>query len=322
MSINKEKNHIDSFVDYDMVKWSSTLKLNLKRVVMSKFEPHVIRTSLYRPFTRQYLYYDPVLNERPGLFRIIFPDENSESENRVILVSRSGEKPFCCLMSDHIPNFVTCGGFGAATECFPFLTYSEDFSGPLENITDWGLSQFQNQYTDTNISKLDVFNYIYAVLHHPKYREKFAANLKRELPRIPYAPDFWGFTRAGEKLAELHVNYEKQAEYPLTWIEDIDARVNYRVERMTLSKDKTQFVYNDFVTLGGIPPEVFEYCLGNRSAIGWIIDQYQVKTDKRSGITNDPNRPDDPQYIIHLIGKIITVSIETLKVIKSLPILS
>lgn len=105
----------------------------------------------------------------------------------------------------------------------------------------------------------------------------------------------------------------------MTWLENKDAKVNYRVERMALSKDKTQISYNNFLTLGGIPPEVFEYRLGNRSALDWVIDQYQVGTDKRSGIVNDPNKVDDPQYIIRLIGKVITVSLETVKIINALP---
>jgi predicted helicase len=206
-----------------------------------------------------------------------------------------------------------------ANQCFPFYTYSEDGSYRQENITDWALAQYREKYNDNGISKWDVFHYIYAILHHPQYREKYAANLKRELPRIPFAPDFWAFAEAGKEMANLHVNYEAQPEYKLTWIEDIDARVDYHVERMTLSKDKTQIIYNDFLTLGGIPSEVFEYRLGNRSALDWIIDQYQVSTDKRSGITNDPNRLDDPQYIIRLIGKVVTVSLETMKIIKALP---
>ena len=120
---------------------------------------------------------------------------------------------------------------------------------------------------------------------------------------------------------ELHINYEGQTEFPLTWLENKDAKVNYRVERMTLSRDKTQIVYNDFLTLGGVPPEVFEYRLGNRSALDWVIDQYQVSTNKRSGIVNDPNRLDDPQYIIRLIGKVITISLSTVKIVNSLPTL-
>jgi len=312
---------IDAFVDYDRVRWSSTLKLDLKRGITAQFDSDSIRTSLYRPFTHQFLYYDPILNERPGLFRTILPDEHSESENRIICINRTGERPFCCLMSNCIPNFVACGGFGSATECFPLFVYSNVGNTHNENITDWALDQFQTHYSDITISKQDIFNYIYAVLHHPKYREKYTANLKRELPRIPFSPKFWAFAKAGKTLADIHVNYEAQPEYKLKWIEDIDVKVNYRVDKMTLSKDKTQIIYNDFLTLGGIPPEVFEYRLGNRSALDWIIDQYRVKTDKRSGITNDPNNLDDPQYIIRLIGKVITVSLETMKIVKALPAL-
>lgn len=212
-----------------------------------------------------------------------------------------------------------CGGFGSVTQCFPLYTYSEDGINRRENITDWSLGKFRENYKDDTITKQDIFYYTYGILHHPQYREKYAGNLKRELPRIPFIKDFRGFSKAGKQLAELHVNYEKQAEYPLQCIEDIDAKVHYRVERMKLSKDKTQIIYNDFVTLGGIPPEVFEYRLGNRSALEWIIDQYRIKTDKRSGITNDPNNLDNPQYIIRLIGKVITVSLETMKIVRSLP---
>lgn len=212
-----------------------------------------------------------------------------------------------------------CGGFGTGTQCFPFYTYFEGGNNRTENITDWALTQYQNQYKDNKITKKDIFNYVYGILHHPEYREKYAANLKRELPHIPFAPDFWGFATAGKRLAELHINYEKQPEYKLTWIEEETAKVHYRVDKMVLSKDKTQIIYNDFLTLGGVPPEVFEYRLGNRSALEWIIDQRQVSMDKRSGITNDPNRIDDPQYIVHLIGNVITVSLETMKIVKTLP---
>jgi predicted helicase len=120
-------------------------------------------------------------------------------------------------------------------------------------------------------------------------------------------------------LADLHVNYESQKEYPLEKIENPDKPLNWRVGKMKLTKDKTASVYNDFLTLAGIPPETFEYKLGNRSALEWIIDRYRVHKDKRSGIVNDPNRADDPQYIVKLIGKVVTVSLETIKIVKSLP---
>ena len=123
-------------------------------------------------------------------------------------------------------------------------------------------------------------------------------------------------------MADLHVTYESQPEYAkLESIETPGMRVNLRVERMKLSKDKTQLTYNDFLTLEGIPPEVFDYRLGNRSALEWVVDQYRVKIDKRSGIVNDPNRAEDTEYIVRLIGQVITVSLETVDIVKGLPAL-
>jgi predicted helicase len=142
--------------------------------------------------------------------------------------------------------------------------------------------------------------------------------LKRELPRIPYAPDFKAFAEIGKRLAEIHVNYEQQPEYQLERVEAPGFALDWRVERMKLSKEKRSLIYNDFLTLSGIPSEVFEYRLGNRSALDWVIDQYQVSTDKRSGITNDPNRSEDPEYIVRLIGQVITVSLETVQLVRRL----
>ncbi len=205
------------------------------------------------------------------------------------------------------------------TQCFPFYIYDEDGTNRRENITDWALTEFRRHYGDDRISKWDIFYYVYAVLHHPTYCTRYAANLKRELPHIPYTPDFHSFANAGKRLAEIHVNYEQQPEYPLKWIENTDVPLNWRVEKMRLSKDKTQLIYNDFLTLSGIPSSAFEYRLGNRSALDWVIDQYQFKTDKRSGIVNDPNRLDDEQYIVRLIGQVIAVSLETVQIVGSLP---
>jgi predicted helicase len=185
------------------------------------------------------------------------------------------------------------------------------------------LEQFRAQYGDGSISKWDIFHYVYAVLHHPEYREHYAANLKRELPRIPYAPplNLHAMIDAGARLAELHVNYEQQPEYPLARIEQTGAALNLRVERMRLSKDRRSLIYNDFLTLAGIPADAFEYRLGNRSALEWVIDQYQVTTDRRSGIVNDPNRAADPHYILRLIGQVVHVSLETNKLVRALPTL-
>lgn len=141
---------------------------------------------------------------------------------------------------------------------------------------------------ERDITKWDIFHYVYALLHHPTYHTTYAANLRRELPRIPFAEDFWGFATAGARLAELHVNYEQQPEYPLKFIENPDEPLNWRVEKMRLSKDKTQIKYNNFLTLAGIPPEVFEYRLGNRSALDWVIDQYQVRPTRAVALSTIP----------------------------------
>jgi predicted helicase len=312
----KDPPNIDDFVDYDKIQWSDTLKRHLNQGLFAEFNKDKIRFSLYRPFTKKYLYYDSIFNDRPGLFKAIYPNSLAECENRIIC-SNSGEKPFNCFLSNSITDLHFCGGFGSNTQCFPFYTYAEDGTNRRENLTDWALQEYRTHYHDETIAKWDIFHYVYALLHHPAYREKYAANLRRELPRIPWAPDFWGFAQAGAKLAELHVHYEQQPEYPLKYVEKAGEPLNWRVDKMKLTPNKTGLIYNKFLTLEGIPPEVFDYKLGNRAALDWVIDQYKVSTDPRSGITNDPNRLDDPQYIVRLLGQVITVSLETLKIIRS-----
>ena len=188
-----------------------------------------------------------------------------------------------------------------------------------ENITDWALTHYQNHYKDNTITKWAIFYYTYGLLHHPDYCEKYVANLKRELPRLAMAPDFGSFSKSGEKLADLHLNYEHATPYPLKMIENHKVPFSLRVEKMRLSQDKKKLIYNDFLTLEVIPKEVFDYKLGNRSALEWVIEQYRVKVDKKSGIVNDPNREEDDDYILELVKKIITVSLETIKVVERLP---
>ena len=188
-----------------------------------------------------------------------------------------------------------------------------------ENITDWAFQQFRTHYGDKKLSKWDISYYVYGLLHHPGYRTKFADNLKRELPRIPFAPDFRAFATAGKELAALHLDYEKLEPYPLKWIETERVPLSYRVEdKMRLSKDKTILRVNPSLTLAGIPPETFQYRLGNRSALEWVIDQYQVNQDKRSGIRSDPNRADDEQYIVRLVGQVVRVSLDTVRIVAGL----
>ncbi len=319
--------NVDDFVvsDDKKIKWSASLKQKLKRRQISEFTEARIRWSLYRPFTKSNLYFDRMSTERVYVFPSIFPALETERENRVICVAGIGDrKGFGCLITNMIPSIDLAF---EKTQCFPFYTYDEDGTNRRENITDWALEQFREHYQDDSITKWDIFHYVYGLLHHPDYRERYQANLKRELPCIPFTPDtgpesskgFWRFAKAGQRLSEIHIGYEDMPEYPLEFIETPDMPLDWRVEKMRFSKDKTQIVYNDFLTLDGIPPEVLAYQLGNRSALEWIIDQYRVKEDKRSGIVNDPNREDDPQYIVKLIRKVITVSLETMEIVEGLP---
>ena len=319
--------NVDDFVvsDDKKIKWSSSLKQKLKRRQISEFSEAKIRESLYRPFAKSNLYFDRMITERVYVFPSIFPVLETEAENRVICVAGIGDrKGFGCLIANMIPSIDLAF---EKTQCFPFYTYDEDGTNRRENITDWALEQFRSHYEDDAITKWDIFHYVYGLLHHPDYRERYQANLKRELPRLPFTPDtgsesstgFWAFAKAGKRLSEIHIGYEDMPEYRLEFIETPDMPLDWRVEKMRLSKDKTQLVYNDFLTLDGIPSEALGYRLGNRSALEWIIDQYRVKEDKRSGIINDPNREDDPQYIVKLIGKVITVSLETVEIVEGLP---
>ena len=314
---NREVN-VDDFVASDeaKIKWSGDLKLKLESGTITNFSQEKVRVSLYRPFTESNLYFDRVVNNRVYVFPSIFPAPKTERENRVICVTAVGnKKPFHCLMVQQIADLHLTGD----SQCFPLYTYDENGRNRRENITDWALAQFRAHYQDNTINKWDIFHYVYALLHHPDYRERYQANLKRDLPHLPYAPDFWGFAKAGGRLGEIHIGYEEVPEYPLHFIENREVPINWRVEKMKLSKDKTQLVYNDFLILDGIPAKAFDYRLGNRSALEWVIDQYRVKTDKRSGIVNDPNRADAPRYIVKLIGKVIAVSLETVEIVESLP---
>ena len=312
---------VNDFIDTDdtKIKWTRSLKSRLRTGTLTEFSSENVRTSLYRPFTKSHLYFHRMMNECVYVFPSIFPTTVTETENRAICVSSPRTNTsFHTLMIDVIPDFHLTGD----SQCFPFYTYDEDGTNRQENITDWALAEFQIRYGDSTISKWDIFHYNYGLLHHPAYREKYEMNLKRDLPHIPFVADFWSFADAGAALANLHVNYESAAKYDrLTYIETEGTTVDWRVEKMKLSKDKTQLKYNDFLTLDGIPTEVYKYRLGTRSALEWVMDQYRVKTDKRSGIVNDPNHADQPRYIVDLIARVIHMSLKTVEIVAGLPTL-
>ena len=323
-TLDRKKRHdpnapVESFIDTNepRIKWTRQVKASLKKLELSNYEDSHFRTALYRPFTQKYLYFDNFWNEERYQQYRIFPTPKTETENRVVCVGGYGRKEFAVLMSKSIPDL---NFYADPQQSFPFYTYDEDGTNRRENITDWALEQFHTYYRDEAITKWDIFHYTYALLHHPAYRERYQANLKRDLPHLPYAHRTFGeFAKAGQRLGEIHIGYEDADQYPIKKIETPGKPLDWRVEKMKLSKDKTQIKYNDFLTLDGIPAKVFDYRLGNRSALEWVVDQYRVKTDKRSGIVSDPNREGDPQYIVRLIGKVITVSSETVEIVEGLP---
>ncbi|MDA7982654.1 MAG: DEAD/DEAH box helicase family protein [Alphaproteobacteria bacterium] len=330
------------------ISWTRGLKKNLRMGKTFEFDANKITVNMYRPFAKQWLYFDASrgFNEEVYLLPKLFP--TSEHENIVILLAdKGGSQLFSALATDFLPDLHTV----SPTQCFPLYQYEkagQDRNGRLneagsgeapdahgyerrDGISDWALAEFRGHYGDDSISKEDLFWYIYGVFHSPEYRTRFEANLRKEIPRIPFAGDFRAFSKAGKALGDLHLNYETAAPYALTEdtggkLAEIMSDKDYKVRKMKFGrdgkeKDKTSIVYNDTITLRGIPPEAYGYVVNGKSAIEWIMDRYQVRTDKDSGIRNDPNdwAPDNPRYILDLLKRIVTVSVESVKIINALP---
>ena len=345
-----KKIKVEDFIDFDSTQfsWDRVNKSDVARGKKGVFDPSKVRTSLYRPFCKQALYFDASNQFNNCVYQLpkLFP--TPAHENIVITLPGPGSAgEFYALAIDMLPAL----GVATSLQVFSLYTYEpvvEDDGGfnlnlgggevvdgytRKENITDATLAAYRSTYGDEGIAKEDIFYYIYALLHHPEYREKYAADLKKMLPRIPLAKGFWEYSRAGRALAELHLGYESVAPYPLDEVvsspapEDLEERFEfYRVQKLQFGpkKDKTRIKYNGHLTLKGIPDEVYNYILmGNRSALEWVIDRYQVKTDKKSLITNDPNdycrAVNNPRYIVDLIKRLVTVSLETQKLVGTLP---
>ncbi|PYC07917.1 type ISP restriction/modification enzyme [Pseudomonas sp. MB-090624] len=335
---------VNNFIDVNpaRISWSRALKQNLGKGRTFTFESECLVTGLYRPFTKQWLYFNRAFNEMVLQMPRLFP--SASAGNLVIGVSASGEKvAFSALISRHVPSlhFIDIEG----SQCFPLYLYDEAaqastddlFAEPVEGglrrreaITDASLVHFRSAYPDEQISKEDLFYYVYGILHSPDYRERFADNLSKELPRIPAvkeAADFWAFSKAGRALADLHLNYETVAPYPLT----IEAKgtlsaADYRVEKMKFAKkgDKTTVIYNHRITLKGIPEAAWDYVVNGKAALDWVMERQAVRTDKASGIVNDANdwaveTMGNPKYPLELFQRVVTVSLETQKIVKALP---
>ncbi len=342
-------------LDKSKISWSASLeRRHQKGTPAPPVDPTRLRLATYRPFFHQFLYFDPFWNQQVSdLIRSLGVSEQSRAVG-MYQVGAGSDVGFGVLMVGGLPDLHVTGA-GSGGQYLPrwrnepaspegslqFDTDDEVVDGyrRIDNITDEALRRFQAAY-GAAITKDDIFFYVYGLLHSPDYRENYAADLKKMLPRIPLVEDAQPFIAAGRTLSELHLGYESVTPYPLAGL-DVEGPAGaaaydfFRVEKMRFgkptaaqkaageNKDRSTIVYNDRITLTGIPEAAYRYMLGSRSTVEWIIDRYQVKTDKDSGIVNDPNdwgrEVNDPRYIIVLLARIVTVSLETMQVVDALP---
>ena len=346
----KQEMSLDNFLadkrDSTKIVWTDTLIRDLQKGIKYDIDTSRYTVGMYRPYFKQALYQDRILNHRVYQIPRLFPTSNHR--NLVICVSGVGaSKDFSTLITDCIPDLqLQFNG-----QCFPLYWYDDStadiadlFSAQQsdadryvrrDGVTDWILSTARKQY-GSRVTREDIFYYVYGILHAPDYRTTFAADLKKSLPRLPLVEspdDFWAFSRAGRSLAELHLGYEHVEPYAgchtVNSTTSEDEAINYRVEKMRFGKldsktaDKSIIHYNAGITIENIPLEAYDYVVNGKSAIEWVMERYAVKTDPTSQITNDPNdwcrEHDDPKYIYNLLLRIITVSLETMKIVRSLP---
>ena len=341
---------VEEFINTDDTKisWTRALRNYVRRNLHIQYNKEKLNVGLYRPFQKQHIYFAPELIESIGLSPKLFP--TPEHENLVICISGIGaSKDFSVIITNCIP----CLDLVEKSQCFPLYWYDNSDADVIDlfnqnaekkvdryvrkdGVTDWILNTARKQY-GYKVTKEDIFYYVYGLLHSPDYRTTFAMDLKKSLPRLPLvekADDFWAFSKAGRALADLHLNYETIETYkkclvlhaPLTNKGD---SVNYRVEKMRFGKidsktaDKSVIHYNHAITLTNIPAEAYEYVVNGKSAIEWIMERYAVTTDKKSGITNDPNdwahEHNDEKYILNLLLRVINVSVQTVEIVKGLP---
>lgn len=284
---------------------------------------------------------------RPAILARYFPD-STVTNHGFYVVGGGNDKPFSVLAVSEIPDLSFWGS--GQGQFFPRYEFVDAAVASLfdevtptsgrqrvDNITNAALADYRSLHGPT-VSKDDIFSYVYGLLHSPEYRTRFASDLKKVLPRIPQASGvekFRAFVDAGKALSDLHVGYESLEPYPLEEVAtgltvEQDDYARYAVTKMRYAGkagawDKTRIIYNQHIVLEGVPEEAHRYMLGSRSAIDWIVERYQIKTDKASGIINDPNdwsrEHEQPRYIIDLIGRIVTLSLETNRIVDSLPTL-
>lgn len=343
LKIKKPDANVKQFIETDpkKISWSSSLISHLERGNKAVFEGDKIQVANYRPFYKQFVYNGDKMIHRMGHFSNFFP--LSDTNNLVICVSGvGGNKENTALVSNVIPDLHLNGD----TQCFPLYYYEENnnrqptlFDTAQESddkyirrdgVSDFILERARKQYgirKADGVSKEDIFYYVYGILHSPEYRNTFTNDLKKMLPRIPLVEDvrdFWAFSKAGRNLADLHINYESVP--PCAGVEVVGAeKANYHVTKMRFPKkdQKDTIIYNSNLTITHIPAQAYEYVVNGKSAIEWIMERYQIKTDKNSGITNDPNdwakEVAKPSYILDLLLSIINLSVQTVDLVNKLP---
>jgi predicted helicase len=305
--------------DPSFAKWTDRLTTALLAGKKLRYNAAKIRRVMFRPFVQVDAYFDSLLVHRRYQQHRTFPTEAAERENRAIIVSQRGyrARAYNVFMTAMMPDLHICAS-ADGHQCLPFYVYGEDGRNRNENISDWALEQFRARY-GSKVTKWEIFYYIYAILNHPRYAETFAENLRKDLPRIPLKADVRTFSQAGRKLGDLHVAYKEARDHPLRWVVAEGVRLSYKIDRMKLSKDKTQLRINDTLSLEGIPSKAYAYKLGGKSPLEWMVDQYRVSCDEKSRIVFDPNVRGSAEHIVRLIPKVVGVSVESARVIASLP---
>ena len=311
------------------IKWTRSVKNDLSRNIPYSYDGSCLVKALYRPFSSQIVYFDQHLNEMRYQLPAIFGSSGNKRTPSIVITDAGSQKPFMVLACDRVFDYHLVGA-AAAGVALPLGRQKADGES-VDNITDWSLDQFKKHYQpgrgkkDRPITREAIFHYVYGVLHDPVYREKYALNLKREFPRIPFYADFWQWTDWGKVLMDLHIGYESVAPWPLarTEVPDEKARRAGLPPKALLKADKEAGLIrlDSETTLAGIPPEAWDYWLGNRSALEWVLDQYKEKTPKDPTIREKFNTyrfADYKDKVIDLLARVTTVSVETVQIVEAM----
>ena len=325
---NNMRRHIDycnehlgvkpDIIDSKRGKWDGELEDRLKKLGKQTFDKKKIRIASYRPFLKQYLYFDGVFNRRQSIAPIAFP--KNESENLLICVPHKFMGDFSIFVTNTVPD----AGLVQTIQCFPLYVYRN--GKKLDNITDHTVNEYRNHYNDPNITKEQVFEYVYGLLHHPKYQKKYKNNLSRERPRIPMAPNFNIFKEAGKSLIKLHLNYETGTKYNLDkpkFSPNKLTKVSFGLKKIKKSH-KSKTVVDKSVICGDGKNVIFDnlpdiqYRINGNTPMDWFVDRYNRKLDKDSGIVNYPLAEMTGREVIDLICRLVHVGVESDRIIESI----